>query len=90
MKVNYICEVCGKTHESEKAAIQCEERHATLARQREENAQKEAKLLDAIDSAVNLYVSKYHKMPPVTLTEENQDILIEAMARVIFEPIINS
>lgn len=76
MKIIYTCEKCGRTYAKEAEASACEEYHAKEAKQKELDSQREAKLLDTINAAVNLYVSRHHKMPEVTLTKDNEELVL--------------
>ena len=76
MKISYACEICGNTFDSEAKAKACETEHENAAKQKEIDAQKEAKLLEALNNALNVYISIYHKPPTVSLTRENEIIVL--------------
>ena len=83
MKVIYACENCGKKYASEAEAAACEDKHEKDAQQKELEKQREAKLLNTINTAVNLYVSKHHKLPEITLTPENETIIFGSFDKII-------
>lgn len=85
MKVSYICEICGKPYGSEPEAKKCEQTHEEIAKKRAEEHEREAKLLEAINNAVNLYVQNYHKMPVIALSEENEEIYVESITQMLSE-----
>ena len=84
MKVNYVCETCGKTYRSEEDATKCEQKHVEYEKSRQMEIMQERDLFNAINNATNLYVHRYGKLPNVTITEENEQILVSEALRMLF------
>lgn len=84
MKVNYVCETCGKTYRSEEDAKNCEQKHVEYEKRRQMEITQERDLFNAINSATNLYVQRYGKLPNITLTEENEKILVSEALHMLF------
>lgn len=79
--MKYICEICNQQYDTVEAAEQCELAH------KKDNAIKkmQADAAAKINDAVNAYVSKYKELPELDLTDENQKILLEALADKVGE-----
>ena len=86
--MKHICEICNQQYDTVEAAEQCELAHKKYDAAKKMQADASAKINDA----VNAYVAKYKELPGLDLTDENQKILIEAIADKvdeIFGTIIN-
>lgn len=79
--MKYICEICNQQYDSVEVAEQCE-----LAHKKDDAAKKmQADASAKINDAVNAYVAKYKELPELDLTDENQKILLEALADKVGE-----
>ena len=83
MKIKFICDHCGTPFDDEDKAKACEFEHARVAREKELAARQKAELLNAINSAVNLYVTNYHELPSITLTKENEAAYVSRLGDFI-------
>lgn len=79
--MKHICEICNQQYDTVEAAEQCE-----LAHKKDDAAKKmQADASAKINDAVNAYVAKYKELPELDLTDENQKILLEALADKVGE-----
>ena len=79
--MKHICEICNQRYDTVEAAEQCE-----LAHKKDDAAKKmQADASAKINDAVNAYVAKYKELPELDLTDENQKILLEALADKVGE-----
>lgn len=81
--MKHICEICNKQYDTVEAAEQCE-----LAHKKDDAAKAmRAEASVKINDAVNTYVAKYKELPELDLTDENQKILLGALADKVGETI---
>lgn len=79
--MKFVCEICNQKYDSVAMAEQCE-----LAHKKEYIANKAQTDASAkINEAVNAYVAKYKELPELDLTEDNQKVILEALADKVGE-----
>ena len=79
--MKHVCEICNQQYDTVQGAEQCE-----LAHKKDDIAKKmQADASAKLNDAVNAYVAKYNELPEFELTDENQKILLEALADNISE-----
>lgn len=64
MKIYYTCEICGKKHDNEEAALACEKQHEEAALKSKRLAAEQEKRRCEVDQAYKRYcdlVSAYNK-----------------------------
>ena len=74
--MKYVCEDCGKTHDTAEAAAKCEATHKREAAEAaaKKNAEK------AISDAMNVFIAKYKVMPKIDLTEKSRETVLFEIA----------
>ena len=71
MKVEYVCEKCGKKYDTENKAKNCEAEHDVLERKKATLKELKETLETRINGLVNKYIEAYGEYPPIKLNEEN-------------------
>lgn len=67
MKVYYYCEKCGKSFDSEKEALNCENEHKIKEEKRKKLEKEKKSRLEAINELLNSYVQDYNEFPEVNI-----------------------
>ena len=73
--MKYVCEICNEKFDTSAKAEECELKHKREKVKEEMQAATEAK----ISEIVNAYITRYKTVPNISITEENQRIILDAM-----------
>jgi hypothetical protein len=79
MKVEYICEICGKRCENEREARACEKSHA-LQKKREDLRQKS---IEAISSLYEAHLKQFGEVPELELSDEGVALAKEYTSKAV-------
>ena len=73
MKINqtFECERCGKRYETEKEALNCEQKHHS--EDKISSAKKDISL--KISEMINMYIDKFGELPTIEFTKSNRELL---------------
>lgn len=81
--MKYVCDYCGKPHDSFESATLCENSHNEEIRREEEREAKN----EQINTLIGDYIKEYKRFPDVSITINGDDITISGLFDIDWEEI---
>lgn len=75
--MKFVCEYCHQQFDDPDLAVECEKAHKEEEEQKKRDIAERESYESTISDAYNAFIAKYKEAPVITLTKENEKILMQ-------------